>query len=424
MSRRANGEGSIYQRASDGIWVGAVSLQGGKRRVIYGRTQREVRQKVRELRAEVDEGVTAGAARVTVGAYLDTWLEVTLVAKVKAGEVKPRTYESYRDMVDLHISPHLGQRRLRELKAPDVRSWLSQLQDKQQTPRCGRCSTARRAPGIGNRCPAHVDVALPTLSSRTVSYAHAVLRSALSDAVNDQLVTRNVATLVAPPSQRRREVQPLNDAEAARLLAATATDTHRVLWITILALGLRRGEALALRWGDVDLAGRKVSIRRSLQRLRGDRDPLTGRRRGRLVELDPKTALSEADLPLPDMLVEILQDHRRQQHQSRIAAKAWADPGLIFTTAVGTALEPRNVDRAWKALCQRAGLRPLRIHDLRHATATFLLAEGVDLKVIQKTLRHSRHQTTADIYAHVAERLQRRAADSMNTVLRQLAANP
>ena len=77
MSRRANGEGSIYQRASDGIWVGAVSLEGGKRRVIYGRTQREVRQKVRELHAEVDEGVTAGAARVTVGAYLDTWLEVT-----------------------------------------------------------------------------------------------------------------------------------------------------------------------------------------------------------------------------------------------------------------------------------------------------------------------------------------------------------
>ena len=136
---------------------------------------------------------------------------------------------------------------------------------------------------------------------------------------------------------------------------------------------------------------------------------------------DPaETIGSAAVLPLPAALVKALSSHQVRQRSQRLAAPFWADPELVFSTGIGTALEPRNVDRSWKALCARADVRPLRIHDLRHATATFLLTAGVDMKVIQRTLRHSRHQTTADVYAHVAEELQRGAAEGMDAVLREL----
>ncbi len=162
-----------------------------------------------------------------------------------------------------------------------------------------------------------------------------------------------------------------------------------------------------------------MRISRSLQRVRGPVDPATGHRSGRLVELPPKTAASAASLALPDTLVTALRQHHQDQLRERLQARVWIDDGLVFTSSIGTYLEPRNIDRTWKALLVRAGVRPLRIHDLRHATATVLLTEGVDMKVIQRTLRHSRHQTTADIYTHVAEKLQRGAAESMDAVLRR-----
>jgi integrase len=227
--------------------------------------------------------------------------------------------------------------------------------------------------------------------------------------------------MVTAPSGRRREIRPLDDEEAARLLATAADDRLGILWLTMLALGLRLGEALGLRWEDLDLDVGTVAIHRTLQRQRGERDGETGRRQGRLVESTPKTEAATAVLPLPIALGEALRRHRAAQNRARLAATFWSDPTMVFTTRVGTPLEPRNVHRAWTALSDRARVRRSRPHDLRHTTATFLLAEGVDLKVIQKTLRHSRYQTTADTYAHVADSLQVRAATAMDGVLKHLA---
>ncbi len=200
---------------------------------------------------------------------------------------------------------------------------------------------------------------------RTIAYVHAVLRAAPADAVDDQIVTRNVAQLVSPPRSTTKELQTLEDDELTRLLTAISSDRLRVLWLVLLGLSLRRGEALALRWDDLDLDGRTVRISRSLQRVRGPVDPATGHRSGRLVELPPKTAASAASLALPDTLVTALRQHRQDQLRERLQARVWTDDGLVFTSSVGTYLEPRNIDRTWKALLLRAGVRPLRIHDLR-----------------------------------------------------------
>jgi integrase len=219
-------------------------------------------------------------------------------------------------------------------------------------------------------------------------------------------------------------VKPLTVEEATAVLLTAATDPLRVVWLLLLGTGLRRGEALALRWHNIDLQRGDLTVEKSLQRERGTADPDTGRRRGRLVETAPKTPDSAATLAPPTFLVDVLTQHRQEQLAQRLAAPVWVGPGLVFATHVGTALEPRNVSRAWEALCNRAGVRRVRLHDLRHSSASFALVAGVDMKVIQAKLRQSRLATTEDLYTHVLEGVQRAGADRMDAVLRGLAGPP
>jgi integrase len=331
------------------------------------------------------------------------------VAAVAAGRLAPGTLDSYRDNCERHIIPHLGTEKLAQLGAVRLRKWLLELQ---ATPSSRQRRTLRDG-----------ETELPppgTLSARTVAYCHAIVRKALNDAVRDELVRRNVALLVEPPVVKRKEIRPPAKDETRKLLAHAAGDRLWAYWLVVLALGLRRGEGLGLRWEHIDFDAGTVRLAASLQRVRGDKDEATGRRKGRLIEKDLKTDASHATLALPASVMTALQEHRAAQAAQRLTAKVWVDPGLVFTTTAGTPLEPRNVSRAWEKICADAGVRRVRIHDLRHAAATYLFAEGVDLKVVQATLRHTRLSTTSDIYTHVLEEVQRGAADSMDTVLGDL----
>ena len=215
---------------------------------------------------------------------------------------------------------------------------------------------------------------------------------------------------------------PVTDIEPRALLAAAADDRLRVLWLVLISLGLRRGEALALRWSAIDLDGGTLEGRASLQRRRTNEVTPSGRRRSTLVEVDPKTEGSVRTLALPDVLVEALRQQRRVQTAERLAARTWVDASLGFTTSVGTALEPRNVSRSRERVCERAGLdRHLRIHDLRHAAASFLLLQGADLRTVMEQLGHSRLATTSDVYVHVLDQVTRDAASRMDGFLRTIA---
>jgi integrase len=406
---RGNRDSKPYQRSSDGKWVAVAYMPNGKRKPCYGDTSKEAAEKRKKLYAELEnqEPVTVGRS-ITLGRYLEKqWLGVTLPQRVAAGRIAQTTLDSYRDNTEKHIIPALGKVKLVDLKPAHLRPWLLDLQKKPS----GRARTKLR-PGETELPPPEV------LSARTVAYCHAILRKALADAVDEELAKRNVALLVDPPVVDRKEATPPTKEEATKLLAAAAGDRLWAYWLIVLALGLRRGEGLGLRWDGIDTDAGTVRLEKSVQRLRGEKDPETGRRKGQLVEKSLKTEASKATMATPPIVMEALRVHKELQDAEREATKAWADAGLVFTSTVGSALEPRNVNRAWDEVCDRSGIgRRVRIHDLRHAAGSYLFAAGVDMKVVQKTLRHTRLATTSDIYVHTFMETQREAADSMEGVL-------
>lgn len=410
---RGNREGKPYRRAKDGVWVAKAYFPDGRTKYCYGKTSKEAAEKRKTFYREVEEGgpITVGRG-VTVGRYLRQWIDVTLAQRVAAGVISPSTFDSYRDNAELHIIPELGKIQLTELAPAHLRLWLMNLQAKPS----GRQRKKLR--------PGETELPPPALlSARTVKYCHTILGVALSDALAEELVKRNVAKLVDPPRSSPKEAQPPTREEAAQLLAAAAGDRLWAYWLVVLALGLRRGEGLGLRWEWIDFDAGTIRLEESVQRLRGEKDPETGKRKGKLVRKGLKTEASRATVAAPPTVMEALKALKAAQDEERKAARVWADPGLVFTTSVGTPLEPRNVNRAWEAVCDRSGIgRRVRIHDLRHAAATFLFAAGVDLKVVQRTLRHTRMETTANIYTHVLAETQEAAASAMDGVLVDLAA--
>jgi integrase len=198
-----------------------------------------------------------------------------------------------------------------------------------------------------------------------------VLRAALQDAVDEELLSRNVARLVQVRVTDERKVRAFTRPEARRFLKAAENHRLYALWAVALSMGLRRGEALGLRWQEVDLESGRITINRALHRVDGE------------LKLDNvKTEGSAGVLPLPGPLVAILATHHGRQLKERWAAgPSWRDTGLVFTTTVGGPIEPRNVNRMFRNLCETAGVPQLRVHDLRHSCATLLFTMGVEAQL-------------------------------------------
>jgi integrase len=374
--RRPRGEGSIYRRGSDGVWAGSISLgrvNGRRKRItVYGKTEKEVRAKLREVRKRQEAGQNFTQRRRTVAEWLEEWLTT-----IKGTDgTRPQTLAWYRLMAVNHLVPRIGHIKLDQLGPAEVRLMLADM----------------------------VKAGVGTVSVRR---AHALLRNALNDACRMELVSRNVATLVKPPPIQARRARFLTEDEARRLLAVAAGRRLYPLLVVAVTTGLRRGELLALRWEDVDLDRRVLRVRQAVVLVRGR------------VRFDrPKSATSIRTVPMPQTTVGVLREHRVAQDAERERlGEAWTDLDLVFPSTIGTPMEPRNLSRWFNELRTEAGLPWLRLHDLRHACATFLLAQGVDLATIKDLLGHSQISVTADIYTHVLERVARGASDALDRSL-------
>lgn len=379
--RRPNGEGTIFQR-KDGRWVAEVYMpttsSGRKRKQAYAKTYEQVREKYVELLRQADQGIPVPDRKWTVSEYLEYWLE-----HVVAVERRPQTYTGYEVVVRRHLVPGLGKRRLDRLTAQHVRVFVNQVRSmcvccERGLDEAGECCTA------GQCCDRR-------LSQRMVQFIHAVLRNALQNAVREEIITRNVAKLVRVPAPEYETGRGLSVVEAQRLLSAATGDRLYALYVLALALGLRRAELLGLRWQDVDLDSGVLEVRQTLQRVAGE-----------LRFLPPKTRRSRRTVPLPVPCMDALRAHRAEQVDERLAAARWQDSDLVFSTRVGTPIQPDNLYRHFCGLRKRADMPEVRFHDLRHTCVTMLLDQGVPPHVVRAIVGHSDIQVTMDIYAHAS----------------------
>jgi integrase len=363
MARRGYGEGSIYQRP-DGYWVAAVSL-GGKRRVVYGKTRKEVATKLAALQNTASAGRMVEASRMTVIDFLNEWLETQRTT------LRPSTLASYRDLARVHVVPTIGSLRLQQLRPLHLARLYTERQRQH-------------------------------LSARRVQMVHRLLHKALGDAVRWRLLATNPAADVTGPRPRRAEQQLWNEAQAAQFFQQVrryerAWDT---LWLFLMGSGCRVGEALGLTWGDVDWDAGAVRIARSVTFVNN-----------RPVEGEPKTSSGRRALVLPAFAVEAL----RVQQERQLARGQGAAP--CFLTATGRAPTPGVVLRALDATCRAAGVPELRVHDLRHVHATIALRGGADLKSLQRRLGHASLAMTLGLYAHALPSGDQQAALALERAL-------
>ncbi len=376
MTRRAPLEHSVYQRL-DGMWVAAVHLgyEDGrrKRRWFYGRTRREALDKMNAALRQQEQGLDLARPDQRLDAYLQAWLE-----EAARPSVRPRTLESYALNVR-RITKYLGRIKLSDLKPTDVQSLYAKLLK-------------------------------DGLSRRTVEQCHTVVHNALGQALKWGLIPRNPADAVTVPRPENHEMQVLSSVELQTLFDHSRDDRWHALWVLMGTTGLRVGEATGLKWDDLDLDNGRVTIQRALQRQKG----------AGLVMVEPKTRLSRRAVVLGKIAVAALREHRvRQVEQRLVAGLAWRDAGLVFTTITGDPVDPSRVNEFWHRALRGAGLRQVRVHDLRHSAATMMLERGVHPKVVQEMLGHSTITLTLGTYSHVAPTMHAEAAREMDAVFGQ-----
>lgn len=369
----------VSQRTGRTTWT--VQIQAGTRPNGKPRwvtksfdKERDARQFLNQELHRRDRGELVEPSRVHLGEYLDRWLE-----SVVRMRVRPSTHESYRWLLEAYARPALGTRPLASVSSIDLQELYGMLSSQGK-------------------------------SARTIRYLNAVLKSAFRQARKWRMIVADPTEDVELPRQQRPELTVLTQEQAGRFLDAITGARFEALFKLALATGMRPSEYLALRWADFDVAKAQVSVRRSVQPLRG----------GGWQFHEPKTRSSRRTVPIPSEVVNALRTHRARQAEERLrAGPAWTRSDLIFTTPIGTPVDRSNLlKQHFQPALRKAGLpSSVRLYDLRHSCATLLLAAGVHPKVASERLGHSSVIMTLDTYSHVLPDMQREATAKLGEIL-------
>ncbi len=383
--KRANGEGSIYQR-SNGTWVAQITIgrdsEGRPKRTSFsGKTRKEVQEKVNKALSELQTGTFIEPTKTTLAQWLDTWME-----EYKKPSLRPTTYEGYNFIIKTHITPAtIGNIQLRHIQPSDLQRFYNAKLE------------SGRADGKGG------------LSPRMIRYIHAILHGALKQAVREGLVIRNVTEAVTLPRHQRKEFTPLTQEQVIKFLNSIKNDKFYPAILLDLGSGLRLGELLALRWQDVDLKNAVIRVRQSLASVKGQ-----------WLFQEPKSEKSRRSIPIPKDIITELKAHKARQNQEKLlAGTAYQDHDLVFAMPDGNPLKVRSFQEHFEKLLSNAGMPRVRFHDLRHTYATLLLEAGEHPKVVQELLGHSQITMTLDTYSHVLPELKQAAAAKLGNILQK-----
>ncbi len=377
--RREKGDGSIYQRSSDKKWVAYAKTENGKKKYVYGSTKGEAAKKLKELQRSIEDRTLVTAKAETVETYLRYWLEI------HSAKIKETTAISYRTNIKSCL-PHIGHVKLTKLTGEHLQKMYTTLSKDHK--------------------------------ASTLHVLHTVLKAAFKDAIRWRRLTRNPCDVADAPTAQHEERPILNADQCKQLLkAAQGTDIECFL-IMALTTGMRRGEMLALRWADIDMEQKFLSIQRTASFLNSTTTGKYG-----VVETSPKTQASKRFIRLTDFLLSTLKAHKKKQLEMRLqAGQRWANKDLVFCNNQGEHFAVHLLTAHYRKLLKDCGLPHLHIHDLRHCAATLLASMSVPAKVIQEILGHSSIIVTQNLYGHVINGMQEDAIDKMDGIFRKKEA--
>ena len=383
---RANSEGSIYCD-QDGRWRGALTIgwtgEKAKRKFFSGDTQDAVVDKIQKARRDLRLGILSEAPeRQTLEQYLTSW-----ITDVATPRVRPKTLQHYKFLVERHIIPTIGRVPLLKLTPQQVQMMITEK--------------------------------LATLSPKTCQHMRTCLRVALGTAVKWNLIARNAAALTDPPPTPERKVRSMTEEELGAFREAARGHSFEAAFTLALATGAREGEILGLQWPRVDFSKKQIQIAVQLQRLYKKTAPEPGKgSKTELVLSSPKTRKSSRPVLLCDEAVSALTRRKAIQEADRqLASTRWEESDFVFTNpATGTPLDQRTLVKYFYQIRDAAGIKNLRFHDLRHSCASFLLAQGVPVKMISEMLGHSSTSFTMDVYGHVLPKMQQQVVTEMNAI--------
>ena len=381
--QKANGEGSVYQRESDGRYAGSIRVgrdATGKviRKTVYGKTKKEAANKLADIVSKHSLGNYVEPSKTTLSMWLDRWMEVYMSG------ARPKTIDSYQSHIEKQIKPRLGDLALKRLSSSNIQQFINW---------CLKQGNANTGGG---------------LSTKSVRNIIVVLSSALAQAVREGLLASNPVSLVKRPKLQRKPIAALSPADLRQLLDAARDDKYHAAYALAVFCGLRRGELLGLRWKDIDRKERLLKVEQEVVRVNAPGGP----HKTELIFQPPKTEAGRRIIPIPDYAYEALQRYRKQQAVFEV---------LIFHRGDGRPLDPASFVRdRYKPLLARAGLPDATLHALRHAYATNLISEiGEDPKTVQALLGHSEVGTTLNIYAKAVGDAKKRAASRLNGLLQK-----
>jgi integrase len=370
--RRDYGEGSLYFKKGDNRWVGSF-YHNGERKYVYGSVggkKEEARQKLKAAIKQAEAGTLVASNKQTVATFLEYWLSV------KKLPLKPGAHSTYTSYVKVHMVPHLGRIQLQKLSRHHIQHFINSMFEEDD------------------------------LEPSTIQTAYTILKAAMNDAVEWQMIAINPCQSISLPRVESLDYMVLNREQAQTLKASLVGHWHEALITVALATGMRRGELLCLKWSDVDVERGHIYVQRSLSYINGEG----------YKEVPPKTKSSKRHITLPRFAVETLKQHRTTQCIARLEARTWTELDLVFPGKAGKYVPTSTLQREFRLVLERATLPIMRFHDLRHTCATLLLSQGISPKVVQELLGHSSIKITMDRYGHVIPGMQETAMAAYDTL--------
>ena len=408
-TRAAQGSGTIRQRA-DGTWearfvVGHDPGTGKPvRKSVYAKTQKEVRQKLAQAVAAVDNKSYREPCKMTLGEWLDIWVDTYLK------DVKPRTLKIYQDDIRLHIKPYLAAVKLNELDTHTVQRFFNTLL------KSGKRVPKRDKEGkIVKKDGKTVYEGAP-LSSKTVKNVHGVLHGALRQAVVNRYIPINPADgdFCKLPKIQKQEIKPLDEVQIADFLKAIHGDRFEELFLVTLFTGLRQGEVLGLTWDCVDFDNGTLLVNKQMQ--------LHQEQGIKAYQLVPTKNSKSRTITAAPSVMSLLRRRRAIQAQQHLeAGPLWQDSDLVFTDELGLHLTKSSVYRSFKKIVAAIGRPDARFHDLRHSYAVAAIRSGDDIKTVQGNLGHATAAFTLDVYGHVTDQMKQASAARMEAFIKSVS---